>query len=143
MQRTEVPVFETTIQKTHLWLKDLSEHMEWSDQHLSYLALRGVLHALRDRLPIEVVAKLGAQLPMLIRGLYYEGWVPAHTPIKIHRIEDFFTLVANYLGNDLLFPETAQITKNVFKVMESHLTEGEIDHLKKVLPGSIASLFSP
>ncbi|CAF23579.1 DUF2267 domain-containing protein [Candidatus Protochlamydia amoebophila] len=143
MQRTEVKVIETTVQKTNFWLKELSEHMGWSDQHLSYIALRAVLHALRDRLPIEVVAKLGAQLPMLIRGIYYEGWVPAHTPIKVHRLEDFLSLVANYLGNDLLFSEIAQLTKNVFIVMENHLTEGEIDHLKKVLPGPITSFFSP
>jgi uncharacterized protein (DUF2267 family) len=31
-----------------------------------------VLHALRDRLTVEEASDLAAQLPMLIRGLYYE-----------------------------------------------------------------------
>lgn len=138
MSKIEIPVLETTIQKTHIWLKDLAELMGWEDQHLAYLALRAVLHALRDRLPIEVTAKLGAQLPMLIRGIYYEGWVPSHTPFKIHHLEDFLGLVASYLGNDLLIPHAERITKGVFKVMANHLSEGEIDHLKKVLPQPIA-----
>jgi uncharacterized protein (DUF2267 family) len=33
-----------------------------------------MLHALRDRLPPEIAVHLSAQLPMLVRGIYYEGW---------------------------------------------------------------------
>jgi len=140
MSNTQVPVFERTVQKTHLWLKDLAHLMGREDQHDAYVGLRAVLHALRDRLPIEVAAKLGAQLPLLIRGIYYEGWVPAHTPLKIHHIEDFLGLVASYLGNEKLIPETGVLTQNVFQVMKNHLSEGEMEHVKKVLPKSIVSL---
>lgn len=142
MSKVAIPVFETTLQKTHCWLKDLTTLMGWDDEHLSYSALKATLHALRDRLPVEIVAKLGAQLPLLIRGIYYEGWVPAHTPLKIHRLEDFLELVASYLNNDKLLPEVPLIAANVFRVMRNHLSEGEIDHIKKVLPAPIASLLS-
>jgi uncharacterized protein (DUF2267 family) len=142
MSKIEVPIVERTIQKTHIWLKDIAESMGWEDQHLAYLALRAVLQALRDRLPVEITAKLGAQLPILIRGIYYEGWVPAHTPVKVRHLEEFLGLVASYLGNDLLIPHTASITANVFKVMESQLSEGEVENLKKVLPKPIASLWN-
>jgi len=141
MSKQTVPVLETTMQKAHLWFKDLTALMGWEDQQLAYLALRAVLHALRDRLPIEVAAKLGAQLPILIRGIYYEGWVPAHVPFNVRHLEDFLELITSYLGNDLLIPDVELITKNVLKVMASHLSEGEMDHLKKVLPKSIASLW--
>jgi uncharacterized protein (DUF2267 family) len=63
------------MQKTQIWLKDLMSQLDWEDRpHKAYLALRTVLHALRDRLTVEEAVQLGAQLPMLVRGFYYEGW---------------------------------------------------------------------
>ena len=141
MGKTDVSILDITLQKTHIWLKDLAYLMGWEDQQLSYTALRAVLHALRDRLPVEVAAKLGAQLPMLIRGIYYEGWVPAHTPAKIHHLDEFLDLVSFYLGNDFLIPLADSITKSVFKVIENHVSEGEVERLKKVLPQPIAAFW--
>ena len=140
MNKVDIPTFETTLQKTHIWFKDLAQAMGWTDIHLSYLAFRAVLHTLRDRLPVEVVAKLASQLPLLIRGIYYEGWVPSHTSCRIHNSKDFYILVAEKLRNPLLDPEADMIVENVFKVLASHISEGEIKHLKKVLPESIAIL---
>ena len=70
MTITSIDVFETTLHKTNRWLKELMEELDWQDQHAAYLAMRATLLALRDRLTVEEVAQLGAQLPMLIRGLY-------------------------------------------------------------------------
>ena len=47
---TGLPVFDTTVQESNLWLKDAMEHLHTEDRHLAYLALRGTLHALRDRI---------------------------------------------------------------------------------------------
>jgi uncharacterized protein (DUF2267 family) len=74
MSATALDVFETTVNKTNRWLNELMQIMGLKDRQKAYLALRAVLHALRDRLTLEQVAQLGAQLPMLIRGFYYEGW---------------------------------------------------------------------
>lgn len=141
MYHVEVPILETTLQKTHIWLKEIAEKMGWEDQHLAYLGLRAVLQALRDRLPVEVIAKFGAQLPLLIRGIYYEGWVPAQTPIRIHHLKDFLGLVSIYLGNDLLIPDTELITKSVLATLQNHITTGEIENVKRVLPDSIAAFW--
>jgi len=141
MSKKEVPVFETTMQKTREWLKELSQAMQWEDHHLSYIALRAVLHALRDRLPVETAASLGAQLPMLIRGIYYEGWVPAHTPIRIHHTKDFLGLVEGQLSNQELYSDPRILTEEVFRLLAQHVSLGEIDHLKSVLPRPIAALF--
>ena len=43
------------------------------DRQDAYRAVRGVLHTLRDRLPVEESAQLAAQLPTLLRGVFYEG----------------------------------------------------------------------
>ncbi len=76
MSATGLDVFDTTVQKTNIWLNDLMKVLGWQDRHKAYLALRATLHALRDRLTVDEVAHFGAQLPMLMRGFYYEGWDP-------------------------------------------------------------------
>jgi uncharacterized protein (DUF2267 family) len=63
-------VFDRTVHKTNIWLKDLIEMLDCGDRHEAYLALRATLHAPRDRLTIEEAAQFAAQLPMLIRGFY-------------------------------------------------------------------------
>ncbi|HEY7713558.1 MAG TPA: DUF2267 domain-containing protein, partial [Candidatus Binatia bacterium] len=67
-RETSHDVFEGTLQKTQIWLNDIMTELDWHDQpHKAYLALRTVLHALRDRLTVEEAVQLGAQLPMLVR----------------------------------------------------------------------------
>ena len=76
MSATGLDVFDETIHKTNSWLKEISEALG-SDRRGAYRALRAVLHALRDRLTVDEAAHLGDQLPMLVRGIYYEAWRPA------------------------------------------------------------------
>ncbi len=73
MSMTGLDVFDTTVQKTNIWLKEIMEALGWENKHKAYLALRATLHALRDRLIFEEAVQFAAQMPMLIRGLYYEG----------------------------------------------------------------------
>src|SRR5919204_6915564 len=96
MSTTGLEVFDTTLQKTNAWLKELMEELDWDDRHRSYLALRTTLHALQDRLNVGEAVQLGAQLPMLVRGFYFEGWNPAHTPVKARHREDFLQDIAQY-----------------------------------------------
>lgn len=73
MSMTGLEVFDATTQKTNEWLDEIMFELALEERHTAYAALRGTLHALRDRLPLEETAHLGAQLPMLVRGFYYEG----------------------------------------------------------------------
>src|ERR1041385_6771438 len=68
-----IPGFDRSSQKTNVWLRDALIQLDWTDRQRGYAALRGVLHALRDRLPLAEIAQLGAQLPTFIRGIYYRG----------------------------------------------------------------------
>jgi uncharacterized protein (DUF2267 family) len=140
MSQTGLEVFDTTLHKTNSWLKDLVQVLGQSDRHQAYLALRATLHALRDRLTVEEVAQLGAQLPMLIRGFYYEGWDPAGTPRKTRHKEQFLARIEQELrGNGSLEPEP--IARAVFAVLAQHVSQGEIENVKHVLPAEIRELW--
>jgi uncharacterized protein (DUF2267 family) len=137
---TGLEVFDTTVHKTNSWLKELMQELHREDRRKAYLALRATLHALRDRLTVEEVAQLGAQLPMLIRGFYYEGWDPTGKPLKIRDKEEFLGLVAEeFRTDDTLNPEL--IARAVFKVLSDRVTAGEIEDVKHVMPAEIRELW--
>ena len=74
MSATGLPAFDETVHLSNLWLNELMAAVEWDDKPRAYRLLRTTLHALRDRLSAHEAVELDAQLPMLIRGLYYDGW---------------------------------------------------------------------
>lgn len=82
-----------TVHQTNVWLRDVQEEIHLETRQEAYNALRAVLHTLRDRLPPEVDIKLGAQLRLLLRGIYYEGWHAPGTPTRERHIEDFVDYV--------------------------------------------------
>jgi uncharacterized protein (DUF2267 family) len=140
MSATGLDVFDTTLQKTHIWLKDLMQVLGTEDRHRAYLALRATLHALRDRLTVEEVAQLGAQLPMLIRGFYYEGWDPTGKPLRVRQKEQFLARIEEqFKGDDRIDPE--RVARAVFTVLANRVTEGEIEDVKHVLPSEIRDLW--
>src|SRR5690606_13115541 len=63
MSTTGFDIFDRTVQKTNVLLKELGEALHMEDTHDAYLSLRAVLHALRDRLHPAEAAQLAAQLP--------------------------------------------------------------------------------
>ena len=130
-------VFETTLQKTNDWLRHIMRSLGWDRQERAYLALRAVLHTLRDRLSVIEAAHLGAQLPMLIRGVYYEGWTPLGKPVKWHR-EEFLACVWDHFRQDPdIDPE--RIVRAVVDVMVTHIDPGEMRKICGVLPAEFSS----
>jgi uncharacterized protein (DUF2267 family) len=139
LMSTGIEAFDHSLQLTNLWLKDLMRRLGTEDRHLAYLALRTTLHALRDRLAVDEAAHLGAQLPMLVRGLYYEGWRPAGKPAKERSREAFLAHVraeAHALDFD---PEPA--ARAVFGLLAERITAGEIQDVKGMLPQPIRELW--
>ena len=139
MSLTGLEVFDRTIHRTNIWLKDLMETLGTESRQRAYSALRATLHATRDRLTIEETAQLGAQLPMLLRGSYYEGWVPARMPVKEHR-EQFLARIARELRTDSP-SEVECIARAVFAVLARRVSEGEIEDVEHVIPQDIRDLW--
>jgi uncharacterized protein (DUF2267 family) len=139
MSQTGLAAFDSTLQTTNVWLRDLMEELQWADRHRAYHALRAALHALRDRLTVEQAAALGAQLPMLLRGLFYEGWHPGDKPLKQHK-EEFLLHLAQELRDGP--PANAEeVTRAVFGVIARHVASGEVEHIKRSLPADLRTLW--
>ncbi len=81
-------VFERSVHTAEEWLNSIARAFDTDDRRFVHRALRAWLHGLRDELPVEVCAHFAAQLPELLRGIYYEGWNPAHVPTD-HDVEHF------------------------------------------------------
>jgi uncharacterized protein (DUF2267 family) len=139
MSATGLEVFDRTLHKTNIWLKDLMEMLDCGDRHEAYLALRATLRALRDRLTIEEVAQFAAQLPMLIRGFYYEGWDPTGKPLKQRHREEFLAHINQDLRPHGM--DTEQVARAVFQVLANRISEGEIEDVEHVLPGEVRDLW--
>src|SRR3974390_2829153 len=89
MSATGVTALDHTVQETNVWLKAVQEELGLDNRQQAYSALRAALHSLRDRLPPEVAIKLAAQLPILVRGIYYENWGGAGPSTKERHVEAF------------------------------------------------------
>jgi uncharacterized protein (DUF2267 family) len=139
MSTIGLEVFDSTLQKTAAWLNDVSAELSLHDRHQAYQALRAVLHALRDRLTVEEVTQLGAQLPMLVRGFYYEGWTLSGKPVKWHKAEFLAHITKDFPLADEIDPE--RVVSGVFSVLARRVSAGEIDDVKHVLPKELRALW--
>jgi len=140
MSQTSLTPFESTLQTTNIWLNEILERLGWREQYRAYHALRAVLHALRDRLSVDGAAALAAQLPMLIRGFYYEGWHPHGKPVKERHKTEFLAHVAAAFQDEAdVDPE--RVTRVIFQVLAKHVSGGEIDGVKRSLPMELRTLW--
>ncbi|MBY3153477.1 MULTISPECIES: DUF2267 domain-containing protein [Rhizobium] len=140
MSDTQVAALDHTIQQTNLWLKKLVEEHHFADRHQAYNALRAVLQALRDQLTNEQAAHLSAQLPILIRGIYFEGWHLGNAKSDGRSIEAFAEHVAKHLPPQ--FPRDPKTTTHaVFDLLWKELDPGLTAKLIDGLPAPLRSLW--
>ena len=144
MKLTGMDVFDSTIQRTNNWLKELMLELNSSDYRKTYLTFRSVLHALRDHLSESDAIYLGEQLPMLIRGLYFEHWDPQGKPLQLRTRNDFFHIVAQYMARDGDSSSNAETSaRAVFRLLDRKATDGEIEDVQHVIPPMLLDLWPP
>jgi uncharacterized protein (DUF2267 family) len=135
MSATGLDVFDKTLQTTNIWLNEISERIG-PDRQLAWKVLSTVLHKLRDRLPIEVAAHLGSQLPLLIRGVYYDQFQPGQLPADCRSYEEFCAEVGEWLS-DTRPIDPDQAIRAVFLVLDRHVSEGQLTKVRHTLPKTI------
>jgi uncharacterized protein (DUF2267 family) len=139
MTTATIPALERTVQQTHEWVNSISEKLGRDDPQRAYRALRVTLHVLRDRLPTSEAAHLAAQLPTLVRGIFWEGWRPQDRPTSIRRLDEFVHAVAVQLEDPQLPPQDA--IQAVFAELADRVAPGEIAQVRTALPEPLRALW--
>ncbi len=135
MSANGLEVFDKTLETTHIWLNEIMEEIG-PDRQVAWKVLSTVLHKLRDRLPIGLAAHLGAQLPLLVRGVYYDQFEPSKLPTECNNREEFVAEVAEWLADTRPVDPEAAISA-VFGVLSRHVSEGQIVKVREALPRSL------
>lgn len=140
MSALGLKIVDSAVETTNAWVNDVNERTAWDHKHRAYRLLRQVLHVVRDHLNVDEAAQLGAQLPVLIRGIYYEGWDPSRTPVSERTADGFIARVQAAFETDPM-GDAAEAIKAVFDVMEAHVSGGEMKQVKKTFSKEIQALF--
>jgi uncharacterized protein (DUF2267 family) len=133
---------ERSVAKTLEWIKETAAELGSDDEQTAFRVLRAVLHAVRDRIGIEEGAQLAAQLPMVLRGAYYESWVPSHVPETYRDRDEFLRRIirdAKLSGQT----EASYAAAAVVRVLARHVSSGELEDVMRGLPADLRELLEP
>ena len=135
-----VEAVDRSIERTNEWLDELSLLLCADDSADAFATLRSVLHALRDRLPLIASSRVAAQLPLVLRGVYFEGWQPDRGPVHTRSLGEFLTLVDRDTphGGELGAEDKARA---VFRLLGSRIDAAEMARLVAALPAPVQELF--
>ncbi|ESY67409.1 MAG: DUF2267 domain-containing protein [Mesorhizobium sp.] len=139
MTATGLDVIDKTVQTTNIWLNEIMDDLG-PDRQFAWHVLGVVLRALRDRLPAELGANLGAELPLLIRGAYYDQYQPSDVPSRDRTVEEFVHRIAEALKSGR--PVNAgEATRTVFKTLAHHVDLGQSAKVRDALPKGVQALW--
>ena len=139
MSTNGLDVFDRTLETTHIWLNEICRDLG-PDKQVAWKVLSTVLHKLRDRLTLPLAAHLGAQLPLMVRGVYYDQFEPGKMPSECRNRDDFVAEVAEWLSDTRpVDPEEA--IRSVFRVLSRHISEGQVNKVRDALPKGLRQLW--
>jgi uncharacterized protein (DUF2267 family) len=135
MSGANVTALARSVQKTNEWLADLAGELG-ADEDKAWRVLRAYLQVLRDRLTVDEGAQLAAQLPQVLRGVFYEGFDPGRQPQPVRDANEFLARLADraQLSDTARAALAAAATT---RVLQRHLTRGELDDVLAQLPAEI------
>src|SRR5215212_1421843 len=140
MSATGLDVFDKTLQTTHIWLDEPMAEIG-SDRQAAWHVLGAVLRAVRDRIPLELAVHLGSQLPLLVRGLYYDQWhAPGRMDEKPRSLEEFLAPIGEHLRTTR--PVNVRgATQAVFQILSRHVNRAQIEKVRQALPEEVRKIW--
>lgn len=139
MAHTGATNFSQAAQQAQQWVNELAGDLGWEERR-AYRLLRGVLHALRDSLTPEEMSDLSSQLPILVRGIYFEGWQPLQVLVRDRKKEEFVARIEKDFTDDPLNDPDAAIAA-VFRLLDRHISQGEIVQVRQSMRKSLRQLW--
>lgn len=124
------------IPEVETWVTDLTRRLGWHDRQRAALALMATLHALRDCLPRDEAIYLGAQLPVLLRGLYYEGWHPSARIARTRSRSAFIERIQEGVHRDPAV-DAEEVAEAVFALLAERIPPAELEEAKAATPAAL------
>lgn len=140
MSTQGLEVIDHNVHMTHEWVNELASRLDWSSRRSALRLLRSTLQHVRDHLLVDEMAQFSAQLPLLIRGMFFEGWVPKRTPLKERNVRDCVRSIEEQMGETEEYRGDQDISC-VFDLLNAHLSAGEIEDVRASLPEDFRSLW--
>jgi uncharacterized protein (DUF2267 family) len=141
MSTGSADAIERSVHKTNEWLSDLAADLG-VDREEAWRILRGFLQVLRDRITIDEAAQLAAQLPLVLRGVFYEGFDPGRGPEKVRDRDAFLMRLADRA--ELAGTTNASVAAEAaMRTLRRHVTVGEIEEVLAQLPEPIRAVLEP
>jgi uncharacterized protein (DUF2267 family) len=141
MTHTTIHIFTHAAEQAQQWVNELTEKLGWKDSRRAYRLLKSTLHAVRDWITPEELADLSAQLPLLIRGIFFESWDPAKAPVTYRKRLDFIAYIEKDFHDDpIIFPEVS--IGIVLGLLQHKLPGGEVDQVRQSMPKTLRDLWS-
>ena len=138
MSAKGLEVIDHSAQLTHEWVNELTERLGWSRHRDALRLLRVTLTGIRDHIGHDELVQFGAQLPLLIRGMYYEGWKHSATPVR--GTDGFFEALEKSLSKVTDYRGPVDVGQ-VFALLDNHVSRGELDDVRSGLPKEIRELW--
>jgi uncharacterized protein (DUF2267 family) len=134
-------VIDHSVHLAHEWINELAARLGWSSKRSTLRLMRVTLHHIRDHLLPDEMAQLSAQLPLLIRGFFFEGWVPKRTPVKERQATDFIASISARMDDTEEYRGHEDI-KCVFDLLNARLSRGEVEDVRANLPSDLRQLWT-
>jgi uncharacterized protein (DUF2267 family) len=139
MTANKVEAFDHAVHTAQVWVSAVANEFDTDDLHFAYRVLRAWLHTLRDRLTVEASAQFAAQLPELLRGVYYDGWEPRRVPVKYGVDEYQRRFAAEAIISP---PEVRRVAAKVTAAVDNLVSPGQLTHVLAQLPHTLRPLLT-
>lgn len=136
--QSSIDIVDHNVKTINTWLKDISEELDGIGEEAAWARLKAVLQTLRDRITVDEAADFAAQLPIIVRGLYFEGWRPAETPHKWRDRQEYLDAFNRKLEGEGSGEETL---KAVLRILDRHLDSNELIRVKEMHPKEVWDLW--
>jgi uncharacterized protein (DUF2267 family) len=135
-------VFDSYLTVANTWMAFVVKELEMApgEHPRAVLALRAGLHAIRDRLPAAEAVDLAAQLPTIMRGIYFEGWKVTNDPTRIRDRPALLARVKQELKTDDGLDPT-NVLRAVIRLLVKYVSPGKIEDVVATLPAPLAELW--
>ncbi|HSI91506.1 MAG TPA: DUF2267 domain-containing protein [Adhaeribacter sp.] len=120
--------FNHYLKDANTWLHYAQRALGIQDEEQTIRIFRAVLHALRDRMPAPEAVNLGAQLPILWKGIYFQGFKIREEPVVIRHEEEWLDFIRSQdQAGKIDFPTQDHVRlafQDIMGLLETHLSEG-------------------